>query len=723
MNMNKFALFVCLLFFSVSCVETLQDNTLRESNLISHSHDEEDDIARPVANATLTEEDGVIVQTGTKTTSNKEWNVYRVTLGENGEVTVDFDGSSSYDPDHTNESDTGITTYEWKVLFDAPYGSEFDLQGHTFSYSTEDASTNESAGLWSYNFANVTVDSTGTNENQIRIELITYDAVGKFSEKFRMYFVVVPHNFIDNEPEFQFDMTLNGTMVTNDTIMLNGSLISGSETVEVYVEVAFFEEHFSASALEKYNLNVQNLWAKSEGLHDGDDFSLTLSVKDLYSNTSNSQRVYIKTYEGNPPDEKWVNLYWIEFTLAACQGLVAPYGAIEAGGEFILDENGACQWVGVWSYDSVTGEWVEPKPQHYATFSLDLPLDAEIIENDFFFINGTLLSSSHDETYIEVAFENISFNSSADDKNILFLNHLWNQSNSLSVQSNFSLQLGVESLRGNITMAHYVHVRAFVLDNESQKILTDEASFEIVVPYLDSDGDGVADDFDAFPSDSNETHDSDGDGVGNNSDAFPQNPNETMDTDGDAYGDNSDDCAEVAGNSTIDRIGCLDTDGDGWSNSNDSFIDDDKEWNDTDGDGVGDNSDAFPNDKSETKDTDGNGVGDNEQFEAEQFEVEQERKNATIVGVLIAVIGGIGGVLYFRMKVNSKSKPESQKLSTVESIDLNINQNGAIVHSSNEVAGATVLTQWTDNNGYTWRKMSDGSTHWWDGTVWNRYEN
>ena len=38
----------------------------------------------------------------------------------------------------------------------------------------------------------------------------------------------------------------------------------------------------------------------------------------------------------------------------------------------------------VWSYDSVTGEWVEPKPQHYATFSLDLPLDAEIIENDFF---------------------------------------------------------------------------------------------------------------------------------------------------------------------------------------------------------------------------------------------------------------------------------------------------------------------------------------------------
>ena len=73
MNMNKFALFVCLLFFSVSCVETLQDNTLRESNLISHSHDEEDDIARPVANATLTEEDGVIVQTEAHAALLESW--------------------------------------------------------------------------------------------------------------------------------------------------------------------------------------------------------------------------------------------------------------------------------------------------------------------------------------------------------------------------------------------------------------------------------------------------------------------------------------------------------------------------------------------------------------------------------------------------------------------------------------------------------------------------
>ena len=38
---------------------------------------------------------------------------------------------------------------------------------------------------------------------------------------------------------------------------------------------------------------------------------------------------------------------------------------------------------------------------------------------------------------------------------------------------------------------------------------------------LDSDGDGVGDNSDAFPNDVSESSDSDGDGVGDNSDAFP----------------------------------------------------------------------------------------------------------------------------------------------------------------------------------------------------------
>ncbi|MEQ9104801.1 MAG: T9SS type A sorting domain-containing protein [Rhodothermales bacterium] len=99
---------------------------------------------------------------------------------------------------------------------------------------------------------------------------------------------------------------------------------------------------------------------------------------------------------------------------------------------------------------------------------------------------------------------------------------------------------------------------------------------------VDTDGDGVPDDEDAFPNDPTESADTDGDGVGDNGDAFPNDPTESVDTDGDGVGDNGD-----------------------------AFPNDPTESADTDGDGVGDNGDAFPNDPTESADTDGDSVGDN----------------------------------------------------------------------------------------------------------------
>jgi len=72
-----------------------------------------------------------------------------------------------------------------------------------------------------------------------------------------------------------------------------------------------------------------------------------------------------------------------------------------------------------------------------------------------------------------------------------------------------------------------------------------------------------------------------------------------------------DDCPNTAGDSTIDRDGCPDADGDGYSDENDDFPNNPSEWQDTDGDGVGDNSDLFPNDSGEWLDSDGDGAGDN----------------------------------------------------------------------------------------------------------------
>ena len=173
-----------------------------------------------------------------------------------------------------------------------------------------------------------------------------------------MYFVIVPEGFGDEEPEIQWDnVQLNDSKYDADTITISGVVLSGAETGEVYVEAAFFEENFSASSVMKYNLSVQGLWDRSEPMGDNDRFEITLNIDGFYTNKSTSQRVYIKYYEGEGANARWVTIKWIELNLPACQGLEPDPEAEAAGGEFILDANGDCQWNGAWTYDPLTGEW------------------------------------------------------------------------------------------------------------------------------------------------------------------------------------------------------------------------------------------------------------------------------------------------------------------------------------------------------------------------------
>jgi len=193
-------------------------------------------------------------------------------------------------------------------------------------------------------------------------------------------------------------------------------------------------------------------------------------------------------------------------------------------------------------------------------------------------------------------------------------------------------------------------------------ISTSSSSSKIRLYDLDNDGDGVTDSQDAFPMDSSQSEDSDGDGYGDNSqgnnadqfpddisqwqdtdgdgygdnpdgndsDVFPTNPDQWTDSDGDGYGDNinkqggdrfpddstqwgdsdsdgfgdnlsgvnGDNCPNQNGYSTLDRLGCRDSDSDGYSDPTDDWavadgadfaIYDDSQWSDSDGDGYGDN--------------------------------------------------------------------------------------------------------------------------------------
>ncbi|MGB0516905.1 MAG: hypothetical protein ACPGKR_08225, partial [Poseidonia sp.] len=90
----------------------------------------------------------------------------------------------------------------------------------------------------------------------------------------------------------------------------------------------------------------------------------------------------------------------------------------------------------------------------------------------------------------------------------------------------------------------------------------------------------------------------------NFTDDFPNDPTRWIDSDSDGYDDTEDACPLLGGNSTQDRLGCLDSDGDGFSDPT-LPVGNTSGWNTSDG------ADAFPHEASQAVDSDGDGYGDN----------------------------------------------------------------------------------------------------------------
>jgi alpha-tubulin suppressor-like RCC1 family protein len=160
-------------------------------------------------------------------------------------------------------------------------------------------------------------------------------------------------------------------------------------------------------------------------------------------------------------------------------------------------------------------------------------------------------------------------------------------------------------------------------------------------------------------------------------------------------------------NGSIDETECLtDSDLDMLPN----VIDDDD-----DGDGTLDSDDAFPLDPKEDTDTDGDGMGDNLQTKLEA----ESQTQMLIVGGISLVVIVIAVLFYFKRK---RSLDDHAVKETPSNKDFN---QFAIPITAQQltqsvVTEPTVVQQWTDENGNTWRSMDNGITLWWNGTDWQQ---
>ena len=252
---------------------------------------------RPTADLQLVQNsltDEYVTLAGTKTVGGTDWPIYQVRLTESGDISLSFDSSASSDDD-APEGERGIEMFEYRVFFDFPVDtSSPTLESHTFQIP------NAAGGdMWNYVFRNITSD--GTLENQIRLELIVFDEAGKSSEKHRMYFIIVAEDFGDDPPVVEITSPRSTDSQSEDLVTINGVVTSGAEN-GVVIEVALDQSVLDLTpspkatqkALGKYNTTGPAL------LGDGDIFTITLNIADLYLETTGKQvTVYWRVVEGD----------------------------------------------------------------------------------------------------------------------------------------------------------------------------------------------------------------------------------------------------------------------------------------------------------------------------------------------------------------------------------------------------------------------------------------
>jgi hypothetical protein len=187
------------------------------------------------------------------------------------------------------------------------------------------------------------------------MELVVYDNANKNSDKFRMFFIVVPEGFGDDAPKVDVGKSINNSRVVDDWVFIDVNVLSGAERGDVRVQMAFDHNAFNASLstrytmqTTKYTYNQTDRLCDPDSMEDygpassaptteqcvGSDFTLGLKLEDKYTNKSEKLTLYVLVTEGDG-DTGWVIYQYVTINLAACNGQSLPDEAVSEGAEWI----------------------------------------------------------------------------------------------------------------------------------------------------------------------------------------------------------------------------------------------------------------------------------------------------------------------------------------------------------------------------------------------------
>ena len=352
------------------------DGHSRQLSVVVETDDSNADEFEPVADAfvEIRSEYADNIELIGSSGSNNQWEKYRIILDEDGQIPIYFNASGSYDEDAPQGS-SGIKTYKWEVFYDKSEDEVFSTNANTYTQSAA------SQGEWMYTFGGFGVDDQGVSyagknltvdkatqaiTQPIKVKLTVFDEAGNWDDDMEIYFEVLEQGFGDIAPTLQLDgwKDVNGFNESNFT--LTGSVLSGSEEGDVYIEISLDEDTFTAGGSSRIEAENEGTLDKVTKLGNGDTFTLSLNMDNYYTNETETIEIYIYIYEfsSSSIEKRWTEHNYgisesIKLVLPICRGETIP-------NEVLLDDKngrwvfigGECLWDGEWKFEN--GQWIEP---------------------------------------------------------------------------------------------------------------------------------------------------------------------------------------------------------------------------------------------------------------------------------------------------------------------------------------------------------------------------